>query len=105
MTVGQRLKTARIAAKMSRKELAQHLRCSIHTIKAWELDRHRPAPITITKIEVLFRLEKGHLTCLKDVDYSAALSNLSRVISRLPPKKQHHAVTIIEHFSKLISDR
>lgn len=105
MTVGQRLKAARIAAKMSRNEVAKHLRCSIHTIKSWELDRHRPKPATLTRIETLFGLEKGHLTCIKDVDYTAALNNLGRAISRLPPKKQHHAVTIIEHFSKLISDR
>ncbi|WP_111639954.1 helix-turn-helix domain-containing protein [Marinomonas shanghaiensis] len=105
MTVGQRLKTARIAANMSRNEVAKHLNCSIHTIKSWELDRHRPKPIIMARIEVLFGLEKGHLTCSKDVDYTTALSNLGRAISRLPPKKQHHAVTIIEHFSKLISDR
>tara|TARA_R110001606_G_scaffold71219_1_gene162936 strand:+ start:22247 stop:22564 length:318 start_codon:yes stop_codon:yes gene_type:complete len=105
MTVGQRLKTARIAANMSRNEAAKHLKCSIHTLKAWELDRHRPKPITICRIEALFDLEKGHLTASRHEGYDQAMTNLGRAISRLPVKKQHHALQIIEHFSKLISDR
>ncbi|QUX96568.1 hypothetical protein C0J08_14690 [Marinomonas sp. CT5] len=105
MTVGQRLKTARIAAKMSRNEAAKALKCSIHTLKSWELDRHRPKPITICRIEAFFGLDKGHLTADRHHNYDQAMTNLGRAISRLPAKKQHHALQIIEHFSKLISNR
>lgn len=105
MTVGQRLKAARIAAKMSRKELASQVQHSIHTIKAWELDKHRPSTAALRKLERVFRMERGQLSRPVEADHHAAISELKTALEQLSPSKRRHAIKIIEHFSQLISTR
>lgn len=59
MTVGQKIRQARIAAGMSRSDLKRSLGIPIRTLEDWESDRYNPPPYVATLlIEWLERRKK-----------------------------------------------
>ncbi|SBS29015.1 hypothetical protein MSP8886_01402 [Marinomonas spartinae] len=103
MTFGKNLKAARNAAKISRNEFAKHIKRSVHTIKSWELDRHRPDDMTIGKIEDFFYLERGYLSSPTALSHAKLIGSLSCAINKLPNPKRQHAIALIENITHLIN--
>ncbi len=99
-TFGQRLRAARNAKNLSRKELAAQIHYSQHTIKAWELDRHIPSK------HIIKTLEKTLDTPLTPIDPALrnrtdkAFFDLKTKIISLPEEQQAAAIRAIEFLAK-----
>ncbi|MBJ7555421.1 helix-turn-helix domain-containing protein [Marinomonas spartinae] len=103
MTFGKNLKAARNAAHISRSEFAKHIKRSVHTVKSWELDRHKPDELTIAKIEQFFHLERGYFSNPTSLSHAKLIGSLTCAIQKLPNQKRQHAIALIENITHLIS--
>ena len=61
MTNGARLKRARLAAGLSRKEVAEALNCTVSIIGYYERDEREPRPSAIRKLAELFGVSVAEL--------------------------------------------
>lgn len=107
MTLAENIKAARIAAKLTRKELSQLIPCSVHTLKGWELGRHAPLESRKRKLEQLLDLKPYTLTYKPPSDkalHEDSINALSDAIMGLAPDKQRGALKIISQIAHLISN-
>jgi len=106
MTLAENIKAARIAAKLTRKELSQLIPCSAHTVKGWELGRHAPSKPRKRKLEELLNLKPQTLSYEPPSDkvhHENAINALSDAIMNLAPEKKKETLSIIIQIVKLIS--
>ncbi|MBJ7539857.1 helix-turn-helix domain-containing protein [Marinomonas transparens] len=103
MSLGERLKAARKAKRLSRDDLARLLSRSPHTVKSWEIDKHAPPCSMLRKIEVILDKAKGHFSTREEDRLGAAMKDLALQIKALPIKKQEKILKLIENFAGIIS--
>ena len=103
MNLALKIEAARKARGLSRKELADKVKRSEHTVKAWEIGRNRPSKHTLQNVELALGLRSGEL-CGGPLTIQEALKQLEITLNKIPPQRRDHAVKLISNLTKLIEN-